>query len=343
MTTPSLMAAPGRRWLVRRADPGSRAGSAVLLVVLVLAAAVPQVFGIGVVQHGTELLILVMLATMWNALAGYAGLVSVGQQCFIGVGAYATIWLTQHGVGPYWAIVLAPFAAAVLAALLAPLVLRLRGGQFAVGTWVVAEAAALLVMLDAGLGGGTGTSLRGLNAYPPAVRNAYTYWLALAGAALLLGLLFLLLRSRSGIALQAARDSEEAAAAAGVRTWPARVHVYVLAGFGCGAAGALTLANTLFIQPRSIFGAHWSAYLIFMVLVGGIGTLEGPIVGAIVFTVLEQAFGGEGTWYLVALGLVAIAFTLFVPRGLWGELAGKRGFSALPLRYHLRLENVSQQ
>jgi branched-chain amino acid transport system permease protein len=106
----------------------------------------------------------------------------------------------------------------------------------------------------------------------------------------------------------------------------------VLAGFGCGAAGALTLANTLFIQPQSIFGVQWSAYLIFMVLVGGIGTFEGPILGAILFFVVQQQFADLGAWYLIGLGAVALAFALFLPRGLW-SLVGVR---LLPVSYRLR-------
>ncbi len=175
---------------------------------------------------------------MWNALAGYAGLVSVGQQTFIGFGAYGTIFLTQRGVEPYLAMVLAALACAVLAAALSPLVLRLRGGQFAVGTWVVAETVSLLVLLDQSLGGGTGISLRGLNVFAPQVRRAFTYWLALGFAVVLLGALVVLLRRRTGAALQAIRDDEEAAASLGVRTGTLKFGIFVLAGFGCGAAGS---------------------------------------------------------------------------------------------------------
>ena len=81
---------------------------------------------------------------------------------------------------------------------------------------------------------------------------------------------------------------------------------------------ALILANTLFIQPQSIFGVQWSAYMIFMVLVGGIGTFEGPIIGAVVFFVLQQQFADAGAWYLIGLGAIAIAFALFLPRGHMG-------------------------
>ncbi|MEV6342619.1 branched-chain amino acid ABC transporter permease [Actinoplanes sp. NPDC051851] len=295
-----------------------------LLLVLVTLGSVPVFFVAVVVQQLTGLFCLLMLAVMWNALAGYGGLVSVGQQAFIGFGAYATIFLTRAEVPPYLAVVLAALASAMLAALLAPLVLRLRGGRFAVGTWVLAEALALLVVLDQSLGGGTGVSLRGLNVYPPDTRRAYTYWLALAFLVVLLGAVVLLLRHRAGAALQAIRDDEEAAGSLGVRAFPLRFGLYVLAGFGCGAAGALILANTLFVEPRSIFGVQWTAYMIFMVLVGGIGTFEGPVLGALLFFGVQYLFADYDAWYLIGLGLTAGAFALFLPRGLWSLVQDRR-------------------
>jgi branched-chain amino acid transport system permease protein len=322
--------------VISRSSTASRVTSgAVALLVLVLFA-VPQLFIANVVQQLTSLLIFLILAVMWNALAGYGGLVSVGQQAYIGFGAYGTIFLTQRGVTPYVAVVLAALASAVLAAALSLLVLRLRGGQFAVGTWVVAEGLALLVILDHGLGGGTGISLRGLNIYDPETRRAYTYWLTLGFAVLLLGLVFVLLRRRTGAALQAIRDDEEAAAAAGVSVRPLKFLLYVLAGFGCGAAGALVLANTLFIEPRSIFGVQWTAYMIFMVLVGGLGSFEGPIVGAVLFFAIQYQFADQGAWYLIGLGLTAVAFALFLPRGVWSLVTDRLDAPLIPVGYHLR-------
>ncbi|GIF20102.1 branched-chain amino acid transport system permease protein [Actinoplanes tereljensis] len=297
---------------------------------------VPFAFRTDVVQQLTTLCTLLIMAVMWNVLAGYGGLVSVGQQAFIGFGAYATIFLAQRGVAAYLAVVVASVASGLLAVVLAPLLLRLRGGQFAVGTWVVAEALALLVALDESLGGGTGVSLRGLNAIAPDWRSAYTYWLTLGFALLLLFLVFLLLRRRSGAAIQAIRDDEEAAASLGVRIMPLKFMLFVLAGFGCGAAGALTLANTLFVQPSSIFGVQWSAYMLFMVLVGGIGTYEGPILGAVLFFLLQDWFAQFGAWYLIGLGVVAILFALFLPRGLWSLAGDRLPFRLLPVGYTLR-------
>ncbi|GAA2616400.1 branched-chain amino acid ABC transporter permease [Paractinoplanes durhamensis] len=324
------------RWTVIRSGTPTRISASVLVVVGIAMFGVPFAFRTDIVQQLTTLCTLLIMAMMWNVLAGYGGLVSVGQQAFIGFGAYATIFLTQRDVPAYLAIVLAAVASGILAIALAPLLLRLRGGQFAVGTWVVAEALALLVALDEELGGGTGVSLRGLNAITPDWRRAYTYWLTLAFTLLLLTLVFLLLRRRSGAAIRAIRDDEEAAASLGVRVKPLKFMLFVLAGFGCGAAGALTLANTLFIQPQSIFGVQWSAYMLFMVLVGGIGTYEGPILGAILFFLLQDWFAQYGAWYLIGLGVVAIAFALFLPRGLWSLADDRLPFRLLPVGYALR-------
>src|SRR5262249_52476872 len=151
------------QWTVKRSGRATKVASSSLVGFGLLLFAVPFMFRTDVVQQLTTLCTLMMMAVMWNVLAGYGGLVSVGQQAFIGFGAYATVFLAQHGVTPYLAVVLASLISAVLAVALAPLLLRLRGGQFAVGTWVVAEALALLIALDGSIGGGTGVSLRGLN------------------------------------------------------------------------------------------------------------------------------------------------------------------------------------
>ena len=331
---------PTARYRVERWNRASRLAMSTVALTVVALAIVPLALSTYATEQLTELFILVILAAMWNALAGYGGLLSIGQQAFIGLGAYATIFLTQHGLPPYLAIVVAALAAAVIAVPVSVLVLRLRGGQFAIGMWVVAESFALLVALDHAIGGGTGVSLTGLNIYPPADRQAYTYWLTLGFVVLLLGLGFALLRSRAGAALQAIRDDEAAASSLGVRVDSQKRLLFVLAAFGCGAAGALTLANTLFIQPQSIFGIQWTAYMIFMVLVGGLGSFEGPLVGAVVFFAIQHWFADRGAWYLIGLGITAIGFALLLPRGLWGWLEQRLHLQLFPLGH--RLERHAQ-
>jgi branched-chain amino acid transport system permease protein len=322
------------RWT--RTSQGFAATSVVGVVLLAL---VPFAFAPNTTEKLTELFVLVILAAMWNALAGYAGLVSIGQQAFIGLGAYATIVIAEHGVNGYLAAVLAALFAGAVSLPTSLLVFRLRGGQFAIGMWVVAEVFRLLVTNDQSVGGGTGRSLTALNVYDPADRQAYTYWLALAFMALLVLLTFLLLRSRLGASLQAIRDDEPAAESVGVRVQRAKRVVFTLAAVGCGAAGAITVANTLRVQPDSIFGVQWTAYMIFMVLLGGLGTFEGPVLGALVLFGIQQEFADQGSWYLVGLGAVAIVVTLLAPRGLWGALVDRFGIRLLPVGYHVRRES----
>ena len=310
------------------------AGTAVLAVLL---ACVPLVFDPNVVQNLTTLLILVLLAAMWNALAGYGGLLSVGQQAFIGIGAYGTVFFAGMGVTPYLAMLLATVLAGLISLPISLFALRLRAAQFAIGMWVIAEVISIVVRLDQHLGAGTGISLIQLNQYDPNFRQAYTFWLALAFTIVFIAALFLLLRSPLGASLQAIRDDEEAARSLGVRVAARKRLLFVLAGFGCGAAGVLVVANTLFIEPGSVFSVQWSAYMIFMVLVGGLGTFEGPILGAILLFAIQTTFAQAqgGPWYLVALGTAAALFALLLPRGLWGTIEERFGLRLLPVGYRV--------
>jgi branched-chain amino acid transport system permease protein len=284
------------------------------------------------------------MAMMWNALAGYGGLVSVGQQGFIGIGAYAAVFLSvQHGLNPYLSMLLATLIGAAIAIPVAAVVLWLRNGAFAIATWVVAEVFAILVSLDPNpaIGGGTGTSaLLPFNLrYTPEQRLHYTYWAALGAVAVLLLLLFVLLRSRLGSSLQAIRDDEEAAASVGVRVLLGKGVLFVVAGAGCAAAGTIILAwqlSVLPLGPNSVFGINWTARMIFMVLVGGLGTFEGPIIGAVILYLLQTYVSISGVWYFVMLGGVAIAFALLLPRGIWGTVQERFNVQLLPVGYRLR-------
>ena len=304
-------------------------------VLALLLASVPLVFDPDVVQKLTTLLILVLLGAMWNALAGYGGLLSVGQQAFIGIGAYGTVFFANLGITPYIAMLLATVLAGAISLPISLFALRLRAAQFAIGMWVIAEVASLLVRLDRNLGAGTGISLIQLNQFDPNFRQAYTFWLALAFTIVFMAALFFLLRSPLGTSLQAIRDDEDAARSLGVRVAARKRLLFVLAGFGCGAAGVLIVANTLFIEPGSIFSVQWSAYMIFMVLVGGLGTFEGPILGAILLFAIQTTFTQGGPWYLVGLGATAALFALALPRGVWGAIEERLNLRLMPVGYRV--------
>lgn len=321
---------------IQRWTPLSAAAVAGLGTLAVALAFGPLYLGANAVDRLTTLFIYVILAVMWNALAGYGGLVSVGQQAFFGAGAYAAIRLSSFGVDVYFALALGGVFAGLVALALSSFALRLRGGEFAIGMWVLAELFHLLVNLDRLIQGETGTSLIALNAFGPAARRDYNYWLALAVMAGLVALMFALLRGRLGSSVQAIRDSEEAAASLGVRVLTTKRILFVVAGAGSGLAGTLYLATSISFQPATYFGVQWTAYMVFMALVGGLGTFEGPIIGALVFFALESLFGASGVWYLVGLGATAVVFALYLPRGLWGTLEERFGVRLLPVGYRVR-------
>ena len=305
-------------------------------VVLVLAFA-PSWATLGQLRNLVELLTLLTLAQMWNLLAGYAGLVSIGQQAYIGIGAYAFYALgDKAGVHPYLAVLLAGLIAGAIALPSAALVFRLRAGYFAIGTWVVAEVFHLLVLNTSSLGGGAGVSILFVSDIERRTREFATYWMALGLGLGAIALAYALLRSRTGLALTAIRDNEEGAEGVGVNVLRSKVAVYVIAALGCGLAGAVTYLSLLRIQPDAAFTVNWSAFMIFIVVIGGLGTLEGPIIGTVIFYVLQQQFSSYGVWYLVALGVVAVAFAVWVPRGIWGWIVERYDVHLFPLRHRFR-------
>ncbi len=327
-------------FIVERSTRLSAAAGIAAAVLVVVLAFGPLLFSANIVDSLTTLFIYLILSVMWNALAGYAGLVSVGQQAFFGLGAYFAIELSYHGVGVYPALLLGALLAGILSLPISPLMLRLRGGEFAIGMWVVAELAHLLVVLDPLINGETGASLIALNAFSPDHRRAYNYWMALATAVMLLTVVFMLLRGRLGASVQAIRDDEDAAKSVGVRVLAGKRIIFFLAAFGCALAGTLWLATSITFQPNTYFGIQWTAYMIFMVLVGGLGTFEGAIVGGVIFFLIEYMFGATGVWYLIGLGATAIVFALFLPRGLWGTLEDRWRIRLLPVGYSLRMPSA---
>jgi branched-chain amino acid transport system permease protein len=299
-------------------------GGALLVVVVAVLGYLPFLASRGTQVDLVGLFSLVVLGTMWNLLAGYGGMVSIGQQAWIGLGGYGLIYLAQNlGVNPFLSIPLAALVCGLLAWPTSYLAFRLSGGYFAIGTWVIAEVVRLVVTQVDAVGAGSGASLTAFSGLDPVYRIAYVYWAALGIAVLVVLGVYLLMRSRLGLALTAIRDEPTAAGSSGVEVTRAKRLVYVFAAVGCGLAGAMVVANTLRVQPGSIFSVDYSAMMIFIVVIGGLGTIEGPILGALVFYLLQDNLADLGNWYLVIVGGVAMAVTLLAPRGLWGLARGR--------------------
>jgi branched-chain amino acid transport system permease protein len=324
---------------VTRASRTNQAFGVVGLGAVAVLASVPFWATPGDMRLLVEALALLALAQMWNLLAGYAGLVSIGQQAYIGLGAYGLYYFSvKLGLHPFLSVLVAGLAAMVIAIPTAALVFRLRGGYFAIGTWVVAEVFALLIINTTYLGGGNGVTVTSAAKIDLEARQDGTYWIALATGVGAVVLVYLLLRSRLGLALTAVRDSEQAAESLGVGVLRAKVVVYLVAAFGCGTAGALIYLNLLRIQPDAAFSINWTAFIIFIVVIGGIGTIEGPIIGTAVFFVMRELLADYGTWYLVALGSVAVVVMLFAPGGLWSLVQRRVDLRFFPVQRRLRAQ-----
>ncbi|HLH99041.1 MAG TPA: branched-chain amino acid ABC transporter permease [Xanthobacteraceae bacterium] len=323
---------------VEFAPRATRLGTfALTAMVLAVLAAAPAWGGRDDLRLLAEIYAYVGLASLWNLLAGYAGLVSVGQQAYVGLGAYLLFALTlRAGVPALWAIPLAGLIAAAIAMPAAALLFRLRGHYFAIGTWIVAEVFRLLASQLSVLGGGSGLSLPAnvVIAIAPSrdQREFLIYWVALALVSATLVAIVALLRSRYGLALKAIRDNELAAKSNGIDVTRIKFIVYIITALGTAMIGALIFLQKLRISPDAAFSVNdWTAFVIFITVIGGIGRIEGPIIGAAVFFALRQTLADLGTLYLMLLGAVAIAVMLFAPKGIWGLIVDRLGWQVFPL------------
>jgi len=329
--------------IVEHATRSSRIGVALIAIALVVLALAPYWGDRQTLRLLAEMFTFIALASLWNLLAGYAGLVSVGQQAFVGLGGYVLFALAMLlDVNPILAIFVAGPIGALVAVPVALLIFRLRGAYFAIGTWVVAEVFRLVASQISVLGGGSGISLPAsvVLAMAPSrlMREFEMYWLALFLTVATLAAIFVLLRSRHGLALTAIRDNELAAQSTGIGVWGIKFAVYVLTGFGTAMVGAFIFLQKLRISPDTAFSVNdWTAFVIFITVIGGIGRIEGPIIGTIIFFALRQSFAGLGSLYLLMMGAVAIVVMLWAPKGLWGMAVERLGWQILPLQRHLVL------
>ena len=324
---------------IERSTRASQIGLVLAVLLLLAAVSAPWWAERSSQRLLTEFLYTVALAQMWNLMCGYGGLLSVGQQGFVGLGGYCLVVLgLQWGIHPFLIVPLAGVLGALVAVPTAALLFRLRGAYFAVGTWVVAEVFRLLVANTASVGGGSGTSItRTVSGIPAWWRESSTLWLALALGAGATFAVYALLRSRHGLALTAVRDSEPAAQSLGVSVTRMKWLVYIASAAGCSMVGALIFITKLRISPEAAFSMDWSAAMFFVVIIGGIGTIEGPLVGTVIFFVLRELLSDYGSWYLIVLGCVAVGFMLWIPRGVWGLMSSRFDLRFFPVQRRVRL------
>ena len=308
------------------------------IIVLIVLAVFPFFGGTPWTRRLVDFFTLLALAQFWNLMLGYGGLISVGQQGFIGIGSY-TLWLFADvlHISPFFGVIFAAIGGAIIALPTASLVFKLKGGYLAIGTWVIAEILRLIVANIKRTGGGSGITIQAATKLGTEVRVPGTYWWGLGMALISIAVTYFLLRSRTGLALKSIRDSDLAAESCGVNLWRTKLYTFVIAGAGCAAVGAIVAIHLLRVQPAAAFSINWMAYLIFITVIGGLGTIEGPIIGTLIYFVLRETTSKYGEWYFIVLGLLAIVVVVWSPLGIYGYVVRKTNFMLFPLQRKLKL------
>jgi branched-chain amino acid transport system permease protein len=304
---------------VERHTLSSRIAQTLAVGALAAMLAMPWWASSGSIRWAIELSCLIAIAQMWNLLAGYAGLVSVGQQAFIGASAYFMFVLASNfGVNPFIAVGLCLILPGLLAVPTYGLLHRLDGPYFSIGTWVVAEALRLLTSNIDYVNAGAGLTLRVLSTYSLHEREVAIITLCVIMLLATVGGSYLLLRSRHGLALTAMRDNPVAAESQGVNVKRLRFLIFVASAVGTGLAGAIYYMAQLRITPASGYDPNWASICIFIVMVGGIGSIEGPIIGALIYFFADRYFSQYGAVYMVVLGALTLFMALYTRSGIWG-------------------------
>jgi branched-chain amino acid transport system ATP-binding protein len=266
------------------------------------------------------IVILAILAMSLDLLMGYTGMESLGQAAFFGMAAYTVaIVSTRYDLGWQLAIPLALFAAVALAAVGGALAVRLTGLFFLVMTLVFAQ---VLWGLSHRWGTMTGgyLGLHGIDRPFDALDDDLTFYYVALGVFIGSGLLmYRLVRSPFGLTLRGIKDSELRMKTSGYNVWLHRYVVFVIAGLFAGIAGVLYTYSTQFISP-TVLGVETSFEAMLMVIVGGAGTLSGPIIGAAVVTGLRNYLSVYVENWVIALGVAYIITVFFAPRGILGLL-----------------------
>ena len=276
----------------------------------------PFIAGRGTLFLMMEILVIIALSQAWNLPAGYGGLLSLGHHGFIGIGGYSLYVLSRDsGLHVLLAIPLAGVVTGLFALAITPILFRLRAVYFAVGMWVAAEIIRILVMRTDWLGGASGMPLAGARDLPREWMGASAYWMALIAALGTTALVWFLMRSSFGLRLKSLRDDELAARSIGVKPHRVRLIVFVLSAVATGTAAAVWFFSSLFITPLGAFDIGWVITIVFVTVLGGMGRVAGPVLGAAFYFVLREGLADYGNWYLIALGFAAVLVMLVLPGG----------------------------
>ncbi|MCR5138410.1 MAG: branched-chain amino acid ABC transporter permease [Oscillospiraceae bacterium] len=293
----------------------------VLVFVILYALGFSGILPANVMRYLLQIFLYIALGEAWNLMSGFAGMTSLGQQLYVGLAGYAAAILTGIYMQPLPTVLPAAALVCVIAAIpVSAILFRMQGMYFAVATWVAAEAAEKLFLNWKFVGQGSGMTIR-LSPYPSV---GVIYLLALTVCMLAVLTVYRITRSRLGMGLLAMRDDPVAAASIGLNLTRTRLTVYLLAALISGLAGSVFFLNKGMIYPESGFSISWTVSVVFVCIIGGAGTVAGPVIGAVIYVLLREYLAHYPGWSNIMLGAITLLVIFFFPEGIAGALKKKK-------------------
>jgi len=319
------------------AQKGTTTKGVILGILIIAGIAIPFFSGNFIIRFFTDTLMFAVLASAWNIIGGYTGYASFGNVVFLGIGAYVSAVLMEKGGLSLWlAFPASGVGAALFAVLIGMPVLRLKGHYFAIATLGVAEAMKALVNNLEITEGNSGIYLPIMN-LPVKEQYIFFYFMMMGVLALTLVVTYVMLKKKLGYGLIAIREDEEAANSLGVNTTVFKVTSFALSGFFSGLAGSLYAYQQGFIKPESVFNVGITVKMIVMAVLGGIGSVMGPLLGAMSIEVISEILTN---YFLVAhtlfFGAIVILAIVFTPKGIMDIISGRKKFGLNYLLQNIR-------
>lgn len=303
-------------------------GIPMLIICIVICVALYILGTTGIFSNNTlrylfKIFLYITMGSMWNLMSGFTGMTSLGQQVFVGIAGYSVAVMTTTYKMSFWMGLLVGAAVGVIFALILSFVLfRMRGMYFAVATWLVSEAVCLWFTSWKYVNQGGGMTVK--TSQIPKIGPLYVYALTLCIIALVV--IYLLLRTKTGLGLTAMRDDADAASSVGVNIFKSKLLCYIICSLFIALAGGLFFLNKGTVLPSSAFGINWTVSMVFIVIIGGVGTMSGPILGSIIYVLLDEFLSHYPGWSNIILGAIAILVIIFLPDGIMGTLQKKLNF-----------------
>ncbi|HZD80452.1 MAG TPA: branched-chain amino acid ABC transporter permease [Actinomycetota bacterium] len=304
--------------------------AAAILVLIGVAAWIPQRGSTFTASLALNILIFGLLATSLDLMAGYTGLVSLGHAAFLGIGAYGIAIATNHHISPNMAIPIALAAVLLAAGILGVVAVRVRDLTFVILTLALSQLVWGLALLWVSVSGGdNGLSVNSLPVLGPFDLNTPNtlYYFVLVIFLLCETLLWAIVRSPFGLSLQGIRDNEQRMRTLGYNVSLHKYLAFVISSSLAGVAGILYAFYNLYVTPNSIDFSH-NGIIVMMAIVGGLGTLWGPLVGAGVVVFIQLYVSIHVTRWVTLLGVVFVLTVLFAREGLWGTFLKLPGMLA---------------